>query len=201
MYDVEVKIKIKKEDNFLEQLEEIGAEYKLDMENIDSYYNMPDGLRDFKDTDEALRVRKNTEYIFDQESNKEIISVSGDLTYKGPKIDKDTKSRIEYLTEVSDFEAINMILITLGFKKIISVKKKRILYKIQFENEEIHIVFDKIQFLDGEFAEFEIITEKKEEILKKKALIFNLMNRLGYEKEESITKSYLELIVNLTNNK
>ncbi|HEY0089177.1 MAG TPA: CYTH domain-containing protein, partial [Candidatus Lokiarchaeia archaeon] len=62
MLEIEIKVKIKDLELMKRMFEENGGVYKLSLIHEDSYFNMPQGLRDFKETDEALRVRKSIEF-------------------------------------------------------------------------------------------------------------------------------------------
>ena len=46
----------------------LNGVYKLSLLHEDTYFNMPKELRDFKKTDEALRIRKSIEF---QKDNKD----------------------------------------------------------------------------------------------------------------------------------
>ena len=87
----------------------IGAKLNWEGDQLDTYYNHP--LRDFAQTDEALRIREVEDKTF--------------FTYKGPKIDSFTKTREEIKVQVKDSFPISEILLKLGFKEVFSVKKHR----------------------------------------------------------------------------
>ena len=194
LFEVEIKIKVKDKNNFFHGLLKLGAILDVNLIHTDIYYNMPKGLRNFAQTDEALRIRKSSEFK-EIDGIREILKETSDITYKGPKLDKETKSRVEYLCKITDFEVMDKILITLGFKKIIQLEKNRKAFSLNFKNREIGIVFDTIQHLQGFYAEFEIIVDDFSDIEECKNVIFDVMNRLGYEKKDSITDSYLELVI------
>ncbi|MHA1728694.1 MAG: class IV adenylate cyclase [Promethearchaeota archaeon] len=197
MYEAEVKLTVGyKEDKeiYINSIKKLGAKYRINLEHTDIYYNMPDGLRNFAETDEALRIRKSTEYNA-LTGKKTDVKQSCDITYKGPKLDKITKSRIEFVCNILDPDILDEILLTLGFRRILTVKKERILYHLEYEGSSIEILIDKIQHLDGYFSEFEIMTSTREEMADAKKTIFKLMNKLGYSISDSITLSYLELVI------
>jgi len=131
----------------------------------DVYYNSP--IRNFKETDEALRVRYS--------GNKTI------LTYKGPKIDKVSKSREEF--EAFIFGEIEQILQKLGYIKFANVRKKRKLYSYK----DFIISIDDVEDL-GEYIEVELKSEKLQDIKK----IEDLFDLLFLESER---RSYLELLL------
>ena len=194
LFEVEIKIKIKDKKNFFDDLIKLGAIHDINLIHTDIYYNMPKDLRNFAQTDEALRIRKSLEFK-EMDGTREIPKETSDITYKGPKLDKETKSRVEYLCKIADFEVMDKILITLGFKKIIQLEKNRETFLLNYKNKEIGIVFDTIQHLEGFYAEFELIVANYSDIEESKKIIFDVMNKLGYEKKDSITDSYLELVL------
>jgi predicted adenylyl cyclase CyaB len=79
----------------------------------DIYFNSE--FRDFRKTDEALRIRKTDSGI--------------EFTYKGPKIGKISKSREEITVNVNNADNLIKILEKLGFKPVYTVVKNRIFLK------------------------------------------------------------------------
>ena len=131
----------------------------------DIYFSSP--MRDFKQTDEALRVRYS--------GNKAI------LTYKGPKLDKISKSREEFEAFVSG--DIELILQKLGYTKIMDIRKKRKVYQYN----DFTLLIDDVEDL-GEYIEIELKSENIKDIAK----IENLFDSLFLESER---RSYLELLL------
>ncbi len=87
MYEVEMKVKVKDVNALLQILNE-KANKDTRFQNIDIYYNTSDPQRDFSKTDEAIRIRV-TKFL---DENGNVKSESADLTYKGPKLDKEIKT-------------------------------------------------------------------------------------------------------------
>lgn len=141
------------------------AEFIEEKMEEDIYFSSP--IRNFKETDEALRVRY---------SNDKII-----LTYKGPKLDKVSKSREEYEAFVS--REIEQILQKLGYNELLRVKKKRKVYKYK----EYIISIDEVEDL-GEYLEVELKSNNLQDVEK----IENLFDLLFLESER---RSYLELLL------
>ena len=96
---IEVEAKARCSPEIVEKIvEEKGV--RLGVENhLDLYFNSP--KHDFAHTDEALRIRIKEEGAF--------------LTYKGPKLDLETKSRKEISVKVNDHSALVEIFESLGF--------------------------------------------------------------------------------------
>ncbi|MFX1418019.1 MAG: CYTH domain-containing protein, partial [Promethearchaeota archaeon] len=62
MIEVEIKVRISDPELILKKFKENNGIYKISLIHEDTYFNMPAGLRDFKKTDEALRLRKSIEF-------------------------------------------------------------------------------------------------------------------------------------------
>jgi adenylate cyclase class 2 len=148
-------------------LKEIGAQFIENRNESDVYFNHP--ARNFGDTDEALRLRT--------------VNSKCRITYKGPKVSKTTKARIEHETEAGDFESMKNILLSLGFSESGSIEKMRDV----FTYNETEISIDYVTGL-GTFVEIEKIGELKDEIEKE---LFDIAGKLGLTKFER--RSYLEL--------
>ncbi len=170
--EVEVKFKVDDPESIKKNVEEI-AEFIVEKEEVDLYFNHP--CRDFLLTDEALRIRKDKEGIT--------------LTYKGKKIDFETKTREEVKVKVEDFVRMKRVLESLGFSIAGEVRKIRRIYRM----DDVILCLDRIENL-GNFIEIEIETEKVDEGKRK---IFEIAESLGFKREKSIRKSYLEMILDV----
>jgi adenylate cyclase, class 2 len=144
---------------------EIGGAFKHDMSQEDTYYMHPS--RDFKATDEALRIRKQEGKFF--------------LTYKGPKMQDDLKVREEIELEV-DGAKMSDILGRLGFDVAFSIKKKRSVFAL----DGLEVSCDRVEGL-GEYVEI----ESKDPGDRDRIML--AANRLGVL-ELATTKSYSELL-------
>lgn len=153
---------------------ELGGEFQEEVTQVDTYYNHP--ARDFAQTDEALRIRRAGERAY--------------LTYKGPKIDDQTKTREEIAVEVEDESALKDILIKLGFSEVGTVRKVRRKYRFS----EFKACLDEVQGL-GSFVELEAAfhPDNPNEISRLRDEILKIFNDWGLERIER--KSYLELIL------
>ena len=169
-----------------------GGIYKLSLYHEDTYFNMPKGLRDFKETDEALRLRKSVEINkFDNPLEK---TVNYYITYKGKKIDITTKTREEIDVKIEDIEKIRDMLKLLGFQEIFTVKKERELFEFEFQTYHIEALIDYIPILEQYFIEVEYLVESAENLNSSREILFEFLTLFDIKKEESIRKSYLELI-------
>lgn len=91
----------------------LGAPLRVE-EHADAYYAHPS--RDFAASDEALRVSRR--------------SGACDITYKGPKLDPRTKSRVEIVLPVDDEGQAHALLLALGFRRAREVRKTRECYHV-----------------------------------------------------------------------
>jgi adenylate cyclase class 2 len=192
MIEVEIKIRIDDPLEIRKKFEKSKGKYILSLEHEDTYLNMPQELRDFRDTDEALRIRKSIEYNKNEKQKQK--NTRYYLTYKGKKLDNVSKTRKELETIVKNGKTAREILKLLEFREIFTVKKKRELYEIPFQGQKIEALIDYIPILKEHFIEVEALAENKEQIEIARKLLFQFLESIGIKKEQSIRKSYLELI-------
>lgn len=142
----------------------------------DIYFSHP--CRDFKDTDEALRLRMGKE--------GEIV-----LTYKGPKIDKSSKTREEIESRFPEDQRreIRSILEKLGFCEVGKVVKTRRKYILKRNGNRVKFYLDRVEGL-GTFVEGEV---EGEDIANGRDLILKIMDELELKRFER--RSYLELLL------
>jgi len=175
MYEIEVKVKIP-HTRIKEDLIKKGAVFTETQQQSDTYFNSP--MRDFSKTDEALRIRS--------------VNGAGEITYKGKKMDTVSKTRPEYNSLVDERE-MKKILLSLGFFESGAVNKSRETYLW----ENFVIGFDTVAGL-GEFIEVESVLREEadpKEIQEEIDRIFDFLSGYGITKKDSITMSYLEMIL------
>lgn len=178
MYEVEVKVG-GDHDEVRDRLEAHGAEFDGRVEQSDTYLNAPH--RDFAVTDEALRVRRETE--------------AGDtsyrITYKGPLVDATSKTRAEIETGVDNGEDATAIFEQLGFTPVETVEKTRESYSV----DGYAVMLDDVKGL-GEFVEVESqITEDDSALEDARTGAFELLRTLGLNPDDQIRTSYLGLLL------
>lgn len=166
---IEVEIKARCGPDVHHKILALGASALRIENHRDIYFNSQ--VRDFKGTDEALRIR--------------IKEDGAHLTYKGPKLDRLTKTRLELTSKIEGPEVMEKILVELGFVPSGEVRKRRIKYSLG----ETILAVDEVEGL-GLFLEIEISAE--EDWAMKRKCILDLKEHLGLG--ESIRKSYLELL-------
>ncbi|MBY9018482.1 MAG: class IV adenylate cyclase [Candidatus Lokiarchaeota archaeon] len=193
MYEVEIKVRIQDLDEIREIIQFNGGSYKISLLHEDLYFNMPKELRDFKKTDEAIRLRKSEE--FDKNNNDFLLKSKCYLTYKGKKIDTITKTRQEIEVKIDNFDNMKSILKVLGFQEVLSIHKERELFELLYQDEKIEILLDYIPLLNQYFMELEMVVSSTQDIDEARGILFKLLEIFNVNKDESIRKSYLELIV------
>ena len=169
MLEIEIKAPCKDLVKLEKDLVKLGARDFGTLVQADVYYAHP--ARDFGKTDEALRVRTENDLTV--------------ITYKGPKLDQDSKTREELEVSVANVGTISSILERLGFRPVLKVAKRRKVYGIR----GVSVCLDRVDGL-GDYVEFEY---EGEELEAGKAIIKRLMADLGVEGNER--RSYLELIL------
>ena len=169
MMELEIKVPCEDLDGLESRLKRMGANHVEDLDQIDLYFSHP--ARDFGNTDEALRLRRENERSV--------------ITYKGPKLDKDTKLREEIELGVEDLDRMSLVLERLGFRPVMRIMKKRTVYELR----GIHFCLDRLPEL-GDFVEMEW---QGEDLDAGKGKIMELKQELGLRGNER--RSYLELLM------
>lgn len=183
MLEVEVKFPVADRDAVLVKLLALGAELAEERTDVDHYFNAPD--RDFKQTDEAFRIRR--------------IGKGNWLTYKGPRRDPATKSRKEIEVHVRDGDAVaddaEALFTALGYRSVGVVRKRRAIYDLDRpvggRPGTVEVCFDDVDHV-GSFVELELLAEESEfEVAK--AVVLKVAADLGLTNQER--RSYLEMLL------
>lgn len=178
MLEVEVKASVPDVETVRRLLRSLGAKRVLVERERDDYFRHPQ--RDFRRTDEALRLR------FRDGSRRE-----AELTYKGPKFDRQSKSRVE-LSVSADGPAAEALFGALGFRKHARVLKRREEWTVG----RATVALDRVEGL-GEFVEVERIVDARpgsREFAAARDECLRLLRALGLRGSER--RSYLELLEN-----
>jgi adenylate cyclase class 2 len=169
MMEIEVKAPLPDLAKVERRVSELGGRDFGRSIQVDEYYAHPS--RDFALTDEALRLRTENDLTV--------------ITYKGPKLDRETKTREEFEVSIANRATMASILDRLGFKPVIKISKKRHVYGLK----GITVCFDSVVGL-GDFVELEVDSDDVE---RGKSAIFSLMREIGVSGSER--RSYLELLM------
>ncbi len=176
MIEIEIKCPINDPEGIAEKLiKKVNAKFIKTVFQKDIYLQHPS--KNFKETDEAVRIRHSDDGI--------------QLTYKGPKIDTLSKTREELCVYVDNFETILKIFERIGFFPIAKVNKSRKIFHIE---GNISASIDQVQDL-GNFIELEFEAKDYSQIETKRENLLSILDKLGLSRENTERKSYLELIL------
>jgi adenylate cyclase class 2 len=156
-----------------------GVTFGPPRRDADQYFNAPD--RDFARTDEALRVRS--------------IGPTNFVTYKGPKRDQATKTRLEIEVPIADGDEaaadFGRLLTHLGYRPVAVVRKARRLAEFERDGFTIQATLDDVDAV-GRYAELEVVAEEGR-YEAAKAAVLAAAAELGLNQVER--RSYLQLLL------
>ncbi len=184
LYEVEVKYPLERNGGaarlteILDLLAALGARKVGEQFQQDFYFAHP--ARDFRQTDEALRIRVQDQYAA--------------VTYKGPKVDQQTKTRREIevpLRSVQDAERFGELLRALGFRRVREVTKRRVVFHLNWQQRDVEVCLDEVTGL-GLFVEMETAADQTTCDAARRSVL-ELAERLGLAHGER--RSYLELLL------
>ncbi len=179
MFEVELKFAVVDADGLRAQLEQLGTKWSPPVFQCDQYFAHP--ARDFVTTDEALRLRSvDDEHI---------------LTYKGPVLDRLTKTRREIETPLATgpdaVRSCHETLVLLGFRPVRRVEKWRRSAALSWQKTAITCAWDEVPPL-GVFVEFEIVTDDAGRTAAADTILA-LAASLGLTQSER--RSYLKMLI------
>lgn len=182
VYEAEIKLPVDNLEEVKRSLINKGATYLKTETQIDTYYAHP--CRSFSETDEAFRTR-----VIHCKKN-DTLTTTNEATYKGPKIDEKTKTRIETSTTISELASFVKLLEHLSFERVAKIEKTRMFYTL----DNITIGLDDVKNLGG-FIELECIIDEKAKLESASKALFALAKELALPLERTIRESYLELLL------
>lgn len=175
MYEVELKFPVTDAAALQGLLEQLGAEFSAPIQQQDEYFTHP--VRNFVETDEALRMRQ--------------VGQRSWITYKGPKVDSQTKTRREIDLPLAEaWDQGRELLLALGFAPALHVRKQRIPGSLLWQGETVEIALDEVESL-GHFIEFERQADESQRQAATESLLA-LAEHLGLRASE--TRGYADLI-------
>ncbi len=177
--EIEVKFTVADRSALERRLLERQAPADAPRQDEDHYFNAPD--RDFAQTDEAFRMRR--------------IGQANFVTYKGPKLDRETKTRTEIEVPLAEGDAaatdFARLLTQLGYRPVAIVRKQRQVYHLSEDGFAVEVCLDEVDGL-GSFAELEIIAPHAQ-LDAAKAVLARLTTEFGLGPSER--RSYLQLLL------
>lgn len=181
-YEVEQKFRLASPESaaaLVARVVELGGTWREPENHSDTYYAHP--CRDFRETDEALRIRSIDDQHF--------------VTYKGPKINKETKTRRELELPLAppSFgpQQLGELWQALGFTPVETVKKTRRKASLSSEGWLFSVDLDEVAEV-GVFAELDTTTNEDEIDAAQQALL-KLAETLDLK--EVVRKSYLGMLL------
>lgn len=146
VYEVELKFRVADPAEVERRLTDLGARFGPAVEQVDRYFAHP--ARDFATTDEALRLRRVGDEVL--------------VTWKGPRLDQDTKTRREIELAVAPCDSgpatiarWTELLECLGFRVVREVSKRRTIGVVARDGCDIEAALDDVAGL-GSFLELEV---------------------------------------------
>jgi adenylate cyclase, class 2 len=178
-YEVELKFRLDDKDFVLGRLQALGTVQGNTQVQVDQYFAHPS--RDFATTDEALRIRS--------------MGDENRMTYKGPVIDRATKTRYESELEFQSGQAAAEQLAGLwehlGFRRVRVVRKSRQSYFLRKNERDLEVCVDQVDGL-GTFLEIETLADETEKAAAQQTIL-SLASELQLKEPEQ--RSYLEMLL------
>lgn len=171
MIEVEVKARIRDLEIIKRRLQQQGFTLMKTVHQKDIY--LQPNFRDFQETGEVLRVRK-------QAQDSDVI------TYKGSRLISRIKARKEIEIKVENGDKILELFKKLEFKPWIIVEKDRAMYK----SGNFEVSIDNVRGL-GSYIEIETQIDNSDPETEQE--ILRMLDRLGIPEEAIEKKTYLEL--------
>ena len=177
-YEVEQKYAVSDRAILELHLDNLGIVWGETIQQRDAYYNHP--ARDFAQTDEAIRIRTS--------------AAKHCITYKGPRIDKTTKTRKEIEiplgTHVTS-AAAEQLLVALGFTYVAVVEKTRCSGTLIWQDQPLTIAIDEVVGL-GTYIEIELMASE-ETLSAAQDVVQQVARKL--QLQGSIRVGYLDLLL------
>ncbi|WP_227130808.1 class IV adenylate cyclase [Halorubellus salinus] len=193
MYEVEMKVRAGGDD-VRARLRDAGASRSRVVFQEDTYYDAPH--REFAETDEALRVRRETELGEDAPPGVEAVADALDdgafdtrVTYKGPLVDDESKTREEFETGVADGATMARVFAELGFSPAATVAKRREFWRL----DGVTVTVDDVAGL-GTFVEAETETDEAG-VEGARDRVADALRALNLDPDDQIRTSYLGLLL------
>lgn len=171
MIEIEAKVSVENLSELKDKLNQIGANLIGKWEETDAFFDFEDG--NLSNSDSALRLRVRRDISSGVESYR--------ITFKGPRQSGSFKRRQEIEITVNSSEDARNLLSSIGMKERVAYTKRR----DSWQMDNCAIELDRIDGI-GNFIEVEGPDEDS---------IRNILRQLDLSDKPTITKSYLEMIL------
>jgi adenylate cyclase class 2 len=178
MLEVELKFRCDETETLVAALIQLGAHRAPEVRQVDQYFNHPQ--RDFAQTDEAVRIRDT--------------NGQASLTYKGPLVDRESKTRREIELDLAGDQAREKLgewLQAVGFRPVLQVEKTRQAWTLRRGGRDVEIALDLVTGL-GQFVELETVADESE-LVPARQLLQELAAELGLTQSER--RGYLSMLL------
>lgn len=149
----------------------------------DTYYDLPGKV--FQRTGRELRVR-----VIDTGGQRQCL-----LTYKGAAVDEATGSKPETETPVGDPDAMDLILLTLGYGHLVAFEKRCANYAFTACGRDMLATLVTVPELDGTFLEVETKTADEHDLDAALADIRAVLGQLGITEADLTTELYTDAVM------
>jgi adenylate cyclase, class 2 len=179
--EAEAKYRVSEAHVFREKVLSFGGIFLGTELHRDTYLRHPS--RDFRLTDEALRIREINGQPF--------------ITYKGPRLAGPIKIRPETELPLASNTVEQWLTIwsSLGFSVALQVCKTRESFAVPFRGREITVTLDQVDSL-GDFAEIERVLASESEVAQAQSDIQAIATEFGLNDLEK--RSYLGMLLEKT---
>jgi adenylate cyclase class 2 len=179
--EVECKFRVEDRESLEQRILALGGTYLQEETQCDTYLRHPS--RDFRVTDEALRIRELNGRPY--------------VTYKGPRLPGPVKIRpeIELPLVNETVESWLSIWQHLGFEIVARVSKVRSVYQISRNDRSLTMTLDRVENV-GDYVEIERVVESATAVENAQNDILELASALGLGPIEK--RSYLSLLLSAT---
>jgi predicted adenylyl cyclase CyaB len=186
MYEAELKFRISEENRseIQERLLSFEPLSVLDLTCLDLYFD--DSTHSFSSSEKELRIRKR---YGPHLSDEEVF-----LTFKDSPFDPPSRSKPELEISVDDGEKLEEILMSLGFKKWLEIKKHCTLYTFEHSSYQVEAALVRVDGVEGYFLELEIGVETLKDSAEALTVLSRISKQLGMSKESFTNEYYTDIV-------
>ncbi len=172
MWEIEVKVRAKNLEDIAQKLSEAGCALSAPLHQYDTIYSYGESTSEWETSKEGhivMRIRRENdraEFNLKQQRSNEL-------------------DNLEYETEVNDPQAMQKILLTLGYRPQVEVKKVR--RKTKYG--EYEICLDEVERL-GAFVEIEKLAEDDADPKEAQEELMKTLESLGLKREDQEMRGY-----------